>query len=79
MLKADKRNYTKISDHTRAVLIYQVEKEGRQLTKVARELDIPLSNAQKIVLTYRREGRVLQTPAQVRKYAKILRRDPEQL
>lgn len=58
-LGSKKRNYTKISDRARGLLIYQVEQEGRQLTKVARELDIPLSNAQKIVLTYRREGRVL--------------------
>lgn len=70
-----KRRYLKVSDEQREELIRRIVNGNRTVIDVAQEMGLDYENCKLIYRVYRREGRVKQTPKQIKKYATHLKSD----
>jgi len=74
-----KRRYTKVTDEQRVELIRKITQEKRTCIDVAAEMGLDYENAKLIFRVYKREGRIKQTPKQLKRYAGALKKDPNNL
>ena len=74
-----KRRYLKVTDEQREELIRRIVNGKRTIIDVAREMNLDYENCELIYRVFRREGRMKQTPKQIKKYATHLKSDIDTL
>lgn len=74
-----KRRYMKVTDVQREELIRKIVNDKRTCIDVAAEMGLDYENAKLIYRVYKREGRIKQTPKQIKRYAGMLKHNPGEL